>query len=363
MILFGLALLLVACSTDSVAEETAQENNNDESAETRVITDAFGREVEIPRGAASVASIGSAARIITYAGAADKLVGVTDMDKENISAMPYTVVNAERFEKLVSVGAGGANDTPYVEELIMLQPDIIIGNTDEGTLNNVYEKTGIPTIGIYPDGMFDESVYFAIELAGEVLGTESQSLKVVEEMKKWEEELDQLTREIPEEEKPSVYSGGVSYRGAQGFDGTMGDYPPFSAIHAKNLAKETGEQGAFLIDLEQVAVWDPDKIFLNSANMPLVRQDYEKNTAFYEGLTAVKKGEVYSQIPYNYNSTNVEIAIANAYYAGKVIYPDAFKKIDPVQKADEIFTVMLGESFYEKLAEDGNKFGKIIIGE
>jgi iron complex transport system substrate-binding protein len=59
----------------------------------------------------------------------------------------------------------------------------------------------------------------------------------------------------------------------------------------------------------------------------------------------------------------MEIAIADAYYAGKIIYPDQFSDLDPIEKADEIFNVMLGRSFYEKLAGDGYKFDKITIGE
>ena len=59
----------------------------------------------------------------------------------------------------------------------------------------------------------------------------------------------------------------------------------------------------------------------------------------------------------------MEIAIANAYYAGKVIYPERFADVDPIRKADEIFAIMLGQPFYEKLAADGMRFGKITIGE
>jgi iron complex transport system substrate-binding protein len=57
----------------------------------------------------------------------------------------------------------------------------------------------------------------------------------------------------------------------------------------------------------------------------------------------------------------MEIAIADAYYAGKIIYPQQFSDIDPVEKADEIFEIMLGEPFYDKLAAGGLQFGKITI--
>ena len=59
----------------------------------------------------------------------------------------------------------------------------------------------------------------------------------------------------------------------------------------------------------------------------------------------------------------MELAIADAYYAGKVIYPEQFADVDIIKKADEIFTVMLGQPFYEQLAADGYRFEKMTIGE
>lgn len=330
--------------------------------QSRVVSDVYGRQIELPEKVQSVAAIGGAARILTYGGCADKLVGVTDMDKSNMSTMPYSVVNGEHFATLPSVGSGGSNDTCYIEKLVTLAPDVIFGLTDEETLKTVAEKTGIPTIGIYPTGMFDESFYSALRLIGEVLGTEEHCAEVIGYIKGCQADLDQRTEGIPDAEKPTVYTGAVSFRGAHGIEGTYGKYPPFTAIHAKNVVDETGKIGALLIDREKIMVWDPDIIFLNPTNMYLVNEDYAKNRTFYEGLTAVQNGRLYSQISYNYNWTNMEIAIADAYYAGKVIYPERFSDVDPIEKADEIFTVMLGQPFYEQLARDGSKFEKMTIG-
>ncbi|MDD4564612.1 MAG: ABC transporter substrate-binding protein [Eubacteriales bacterium] len=359
--LIGLVLVLVlvlsGCASGPAFDSEA------DNSKTRTVTDVYGRQVEIPADIETIAAIGGAARILTYAGCSDKLIGVTDMDKQNVSAMPYTVVNAEHFDSIASVGSGGSSDTTYIEELVTLSPDIIIGLTDEDTLKNVADKTGIPTIGIYPEGMFDESFYAALELIGEIMGTQENSAEVINNIKGWQKDLNDRTKNIADAGKPSVYTGAVSFRGAHGFEGTYAEYPPFTAVNAKNVVDETGKSGALLIDLEQVTVWDPDIIFLNPANMNLVNEDYEKNKMFYDNLTAVQKGEVYSQISYNYNWTNMEIAIADAYYAGKIIFPEQFSDIDPIEKADEIFNVMLGQPFYEALLADGYKFDKITIGE
>lgn len=353
ILLLMLTLILSGCASEG-----------EETGGTLILTDAFGRDVEIPEKVETLVAIGGAARIITYAGCADMLVGVTDMDKNNVAAMPYTVVNAEHFADLASVGSGGANDTPYMEEIIAAAPDLIIampGSID--TVEDIAAKTGIPVLGINATEMFDESFYFALELIGKATGKEERCAEVVAYIKGCEQDLKDRTNDIPEESKPAVYAGAVSFRGAHGFEGTYANYPPFKAIGAKNVADETGQSGGILIDFEQITLWNPDIIFLNPTNMYLVEEDYSKKPAFYDGLRAVQEGNVYTQPSFNYNWTNMEIAIADTYYAGKIIFPEAFEDIDPVAKADEIFTMMLGQPFYEKMVEDGMAFEQITIGE
>ncbi|NLK00597.1 MAG: iron ABC transporter substrate-binding protein [Clostridia bacterium] len=352
-----LVVIIVGCSHES-SDTTAQGE-----AYMRVIIDSLGREVEIPARVESIAAAGSAARLITYAGCADKLVGVTDMDKENIVEMPYTVVNSQDFSRLPTVGSGGSKDICYHEELVQLKPDLVFSNMSLDTINDLQAKTGIPVVALDYSGIFDESVYDSLRLVGDIMGTKEHCTKVIESMRGWQEDLHNRTKDIPEEEKPTVYTGAVSFRGGRGFEGTHANYPPFTAINAKNVVDETGGDGAFMIDHEKVLVWDPEIIFLNPSNMNLVNEDYKKNPGFYDSLRAVKDGRVYTQLPYNYNNTNIEIAIADAYYAGKVIFPDQFRDIDPKEKADEIFQRMLGQPFYENLERADLTFGVIKIGE
>jgi len=42
---------------------------------------------------------------------------------------------------------------------------------------------------------------------------------------------------------------------------------------------------------------------------------------------------------------------ADAYYVGKVLYPDRFKDIDPVKKANEIYKFLAGEELYDEMAK------------
>lgn len=357
ILLFALLLCPSLSGCRSVSDTDVSQTSG------RLVTDMLGRQVTLPAEIRTIASTGSAARLLTYAGCADKLSGVTDMDKKNEAGMPYTVINAEHFAQLPSVGAGGSKDICYEEELMKLSPDVIFSNLPSDRIHSLQEKTGIPVIGLSYQGIFDESVYQALELVGSVMGTREKCADVIRSMRQWQADLDQRTRDIPEEQKPTVYTGAVSFKGPHGFEGTYAGYPPFTAIHAKNVADETGRTGAFNVDLEQVLLWDPELIFLNPSNLSLVNEDYSKNKAFYQNLQAVKNGKVYAQISYNYNSTNIELAIADAYDAGKVMFPEQFTDIDPVQKADEIFETMLGQPFYKQLEHAGIGFGILRIGE
>ena len=192
---------------------------------------------------------------------------------------------------------------------------------------------------------------------------EDRAAELTDYLKDIQKDLDSRTKDIPESDKPSVYVGGVSFKGHHGFEGTEAGYGPFELIHARNLADTTGQSGAFNIDLEQVLSWDPDVIFVDFNGMSLIMEDYAKNPDYYKALTAVQEGKVYSQISFRSFASNLETALADAYYAACVMYPDRFADIDPVAKAEEIYEKLLGENPYADLKEAGYEFRPIKIGE
>jgi iron complex transport system substrate-binding protein len=97
--------------------------------------------------------------------------------------------------------------------------------------------------------------------------------------------------------------------------------------------------------------------------MSLINEDYGKNPDYYNSLTAVQEGKVYSQISFRSSASNLETALADAYYAACVMYPQQFADIDPVAKAGEIFEMLLGVNPYADLKEAGYEFRSIEIGK
>lgn len=360
---------MTACGTknsekENEKQESKQETQQEEKKDgTRTIVDGMEREVEIPEEVDSIVCLNvTSLRYTCYMQAEDLVVGVEDYEQKQSITRPYNYINYDKFKDLPIVGNNGEH---YIEEIITADPDVImmssLGNCDA---DDVQKKTGIPVVVIPgSDQMMDENVYETFKIMGEVYDKEDRAEELISYLEDVKKDLDSRTKEIPEEEKETVYVGGVSFKGAHGFEGTEANYAPFSAIYAKNLANETDQKGAFNIDLEQVLAWNPEVLFVDFNGMELINQHYQENPDFYKQLKAVQEGKVYSQISFRSSATNLDMALADTYYAGTVLYPEKFSDVDPAEKADEIFEKLLGEKFYDTLKENGYEFRQVQIGE
>ena len=330
---------------------------------SRIITDGSDRQVEVPEKVEAIVCVGvGALRYTCYVGAQDLVVGVEDYEVKPGMTRLYNYVNFDKFKDMPVIGTNGQ---PYTEEIINLAPDVIVMSKSASVeADDLQSKTGTPVV-VVPgsDTTLDQNAYDTIRILGELYDMQTRATELTDYLKGIQKDLDDRTKDIPDSSKPSVYVGGVSFKGHHGFEGTEAGYGPFQLIGAKNLADTTGQNGAFNIDLEQVLSWDPDIIFLDFNGMNLIKEDYAKNPAYYNALTAVQEGKVYSQISFRSSASNLETALADAYYAACVMYPEQFKDVDPVAKAGEIFEKLLGSNPYEDLKEAGYEFRPIKIGE
>ena len=329
----------------------------------RTITDGAGRQVAVPEKVESIVCVGvGALRYTCYVGTQDLVVAVEDCEKEPVISRLYNFVNIEKFRDLPIIGTNG---NPFPEEIVKVSPDVIVMSKSASVeADDLQAKTGTPVV-VVPgsDTTLDDAAYETIRILGELYGREKRAEELTDYLKNIRKDLDDRTKDIPDSQKPTVYVGGVSFKGHHGFEGTEAGYGPFQLIGAKNLADTTGQTGAFNIDLEQVLSWDPDIIFLDFNGMSLIKEDYARNPDYYNALTAMQEGKVYSQISFRSNASNLETALADAYYAACVMYPEQFKDVDPVAKAGEIFEKLLGTNPYDKLKEAGYEFRPIEIGK
>ena len=334
-----------------------------DTEKSRTITDGAGRQVQIPETVTAIVCVGvGALRYTCYMGAQDLVVAVEDCEKEQVISRLYNYVNIDKFKDLPVIGTNG---NPYPEELVKVGADVIVMSKSASVeADDLQAKTGTPVV-VVPgsDTTLDDNAFETIRIMGELYGKQGRATELTDYLQGLKKDLDDRTKDIPDSEKPSVYVGGVSFKGHHGFEGTEAGYGPFALIHAKNLADTTDQTGAFNIDLEQVLAWDPEVIFVDFNGMSLIKKAYEENPDYYNALTAVQQGKVYSQISFRSNASNLETALADAYYAACVIYPEQFADVDPVAKTAEIFEKLLGTNPYEQLKENGYEFRPIKIGE
>ena len=351
-------LTLTACGSNSAASGSASDASSS-AAVTKTVVDAYGRSVEVPKDAKTAATVGSGARFVVYAGAQDKLIAVTEMETTPAMNRPYAIAYKDLFADLPSTSNGNhlLETNVNKEQLMDLNPDVIISSRSAEECDALQKDTGIPVIGItYQNQLFTDNVYNSITCVGEALGTEDHANEVVAKLKEWDADLKARTADIADADKPSVYVGAVNYKGAKSFTGTYANYAPLVELNAKNVADETGQKAAVDVDLEQIGNWDPDYMFLNAGNMDLMKADYANNQAFFDGLKAFQQGNLYTQPFFNFNGTNVDTGICDTYFIGATIYPDKFADVDLKAKYSEIYTTLLGVDFYQVMQQNGMDF-------
>ena len=357
VVLLGVLAGCGSKETPAPAGSEAAEAAQTESG-MRTVTDVTGREVEIASDIQTVACPGlPSTRMVVYAGAVDKIAGVTENEKMELACAPCSDVFHDKFFDLPSIGSGWPNSEIYQEELVVLDPDAIILFTNEAAqADELQEQTGIPVLAVFATDFVDQDFVDTMNFLGDVFGTKAHTDELVAYVQDCIADLDGRTKDIPDEEKPTVYYGAVSFRGYNGIDATYAHYNPFEIIHARNVADETDGNGAMTVEKEQVTTWDPDILFINQEGptLGILQEDFKTNPDFYRGLSAVQNGKVYGQAAYNCVYTNIELSLINAYYAATIIYPEQFKDVDFQAKAEEILTMFEGEAgpSFLKMMED-----------
>jgi len=350
-----MSVALVCFITISTAGCLNGDEDDNEDGD-RTITDMLGREVDVPASVERVAAVGAGSlRIMVYLQCTDLVVGVEEIEYQE--GRPYAYAHPELGD-LPTLGPMHGGDA---ELIASKEPDVIFWTyTTVSDADDLQEKTNVPVIALeYGDlGEGREVFYRALELVSSVLDRAQRAENFMDFIDETIDELDELGRKSSDDDVPSCYVGGIGYRGAHGMLSTEPAYTPLELVHGTNVAGEVGLEHAF-IDKEKLLEWDPDILLVDAGGLSLALDDLEDPS--YSTLTALDDGEVYGLLPYNWYSTNYATVLANAYYIGTIIRPGAFGGIDPEEKADEIFTEMVGGGVYSKMAAFYGGFGKIEI--
>ena len=315
------------------------------------VTDLCGRRVTVPENVDRLVALGPGAlRLVAYLGAVERVVGIEEMERRMDRSpwlRPYAAALPSAFFGRPVVAPGGPGKLPDFERLLICRPDLIVVTAmGRRQASNIQAKTGIPTVVLsYGElGVWRKEAHTSLTLLGELLGRRERAAEVNTYIRRAVAELASRTEGIPREDRPTVYFGGVSLKGAQGLMSTEIRYPPGRMVNARNVADQLGKQGHVFLDREQLLAWKPEVVFVDIAGRAVLEQNARRKPGYTRLLSDSHHAVFYSVLPYNYYNTNIELALLNAWFVGKCLYPQRFEDIEMGGKADAVFAALLGFS-------------------
>ncbi len=324
---------------------------------TVAIKDMAGREVLVPVKVQKVVGIEAGAlRILVYLDAVKMVAGVEDTELKDITK-PYMMAHPE-LAQLPSIGPIHGGDA----ELIVAQkPEVIFWTyTTKGSADSLQQKTGIPVVVLNYGDLDNQrnTFYEALRLTAKVLNRQSRAEQLIGYIEASIKNLGDRTQNALKNE--TVYIGGINYRGSHGVTSTEPEYAPFRYVNAQNVAAGISLEH-ILVEKEKLIQWNPAKIFVDTGSYDLAMNDLAAGSVLAQSLQAVKNGQLYMVLPYNWYTTNFETVLANAFYIGTVLYPEQFKDINPETKADEIYAKFVGKGVYAEMKKMYGGFRRIEV--
>ncbi len=335
--------------------------------ENVTVRDMAGRQVVVPLDPDRIVCIGPGTlRLIVYLQAESKVIGVEAMEKMNPRGRPYWIAHPELWG-LPSCGPGGPvsiNMRPDLEAVLSLNPQVIFITYMDGPLAEEVQgilKIPVVVLSYGAFATFDKAVYEALRIAGRILNRVERAREVVAYVESLRRDMHRRTADIPGHRKPTVYVGGIGYRGSHGIESTEQHYIPFEWTGAVNVAKrvKAGRGSHVFVGKETLLSLNPHIVFIDGGGLSLVAQDYRKRAVYYKALQAFSHRRVYTLLPFNWYTTNIDTALADAYAIGKILYKERFKNLDPEKRADEIYTFLVGKPVYEEMKKDYGAVGGI----
>lgn len=340
----------------------------------RSITDALGRQLNVPHPVERVICSGAGClRLLTYLGAQDRIVAVDSIELRGspLDARPYAIANPN-LKNYPLFGEFRGHDNPELIAALNPQPQVIF-KTFAGRgadPDQLQTKTGIPVVALAYGNLTDarEDLNRSLRLMADVIDQKWRAETVIAFFDQVIGDLQKRTRDIPRGQRPSSYIGGLGQSGPHGLQSTDPAFAPFVFTHTPNVAAAPASRTALShasVAKEQIVFWDPEVIFLDVSTLRLGAganaRDQLQTEAAYQGLQALRSGQVYGLFPSNSYNQNFEAILANAYYVGKVLYPRRFEDVDPIAKAEELSVFLNGGPAFEALNKqfDGLGFSRI----
>jgi ABC-type Fe3+-hydroxamate transport system, periplasmic component len=332
---------------------------------TQVVTDMVGRTVTVPYKVTRIIGVNyGCLRLLTYMNASSLVCGV-EQSETPADGRPYAMAHPE-YQNLTKIGPQFGGDP---ELIAAAKPDVVfVTDYSKTSADSLQSQLGIPVISLnYGDISTSDgrqTLYQSFNVIGKVLHKDARAVSVENYIDGIINDLNTRTSNIADSTKPTVYIAGLSNRGAHGFTSTSAYYAPFTLTNSKNvvtIAMAQNSTQTVTIDIEALPSLNPQIIFVDYNGLTLIKQDVQAHPDIFNKLSAVTSGKTYGVLGYNYYTTNFDVALADAYYVGSVLYPTHFSDINPSQKADEIYTFLCGAPVQNQMVALYGPYGQVNI--
>ena len=313
------------------------------SAGPITVTDSTGHSVTFENLPERVVIAGKATVMVQDAvyifdEASERLVGIENRNQSLYSFIP--MIDPLLDDKSILEKNAGP------EQMAALQPDLVIlKNSMAEQLGAPVEALGIPVL--YLDLETPEAFYKDIATLGQAFGDGKRADEIVDFYQSRVDVVTQAASDLADDEKPTVLILEYSADGGE----VAFAVPPATWLQTTMVEMTGGTPvwvdeaqggGWMIVTIEQIAVWDPDKIFvIDYAGDASTVVEGLKVDSLWMNLSAVQNDELYAFAfdIYSWDQPDTRWILGLEWLATKM-HPELFSDIDIISEV---------ESFYSQL--------------
>ena len=290
-------LMMAGCGQPKTSDTSKSNTSVAQEGETRTIVDQLGNTVVLPKevNRVVIASVWPLASVYCLSmGSTDKLVG---LDPAIISAAENSMLMKVAPDIVNIESSFSKNGSLSAEELIKLDPDVVLYASGVPEDYEVATQAGIPAVGFslsIKDYNAIETINSWMELLGEVMGTDMVNEEYIQYGNEMMDMVAERLKDVKEEDKPEVMFIHKYNESTLTIPGnkSWAEYW-ITASGGKNVASESVE-GTLETDMEQIYKWNPEKIFITNFNDAMPEDLYNNELSNYDwsNVSAIQNNEV-----------------------------------------------------------------------
>ncbi|MBE5954905.1 MAG: Fe3+-citrate ABC transporter substrate-binding protein [Lachnospiraceae bacterium] len=347
---------LTACG-DSNGKES--DSGKDDGAESgfHMVTDHNGYEVKVPDeiDRIVVCDILPLSSVLTvFFDSAEIVAGMSD----TAMAAAKNGLLGELYPEILNAKTGFIEgSTVNTEELMKLEPDVVIYNAANAELGEQLRNAGFAAIAVSVNKWeYDciETLNQWVALLSEISPENGKTEVVETKSKEMYDFIQERVGTIPEEERERVFflykysDTAIETSGKKFFGQWWAD-----AAGAVNVGEEMTTDNSVVVNMEQIYTWNPSAIFITNFTSAGPEDLYNNTVGNYNWSTidAVKNQRVYKMPLGMYRSyTPGADTPVTLLWMAQTLYPELFADIDIVKVAMDYYKDLFGVTLTKEQA-------------